>query len=107
MTGDSLIDIHIGLGGPAQRGFLKRFDILQPVAHLVAQLEEPRSARFGAPALQGRLTDSPALSQLGLGHASFGLHVGPSAGFVRTAMKALFADEAKPSGQIHKWRIAL
>ncbi len=28
MTGDSLIDFHIGLGGPAQRGFLKRFDIL-------------------------------------------------------------------------------
>ena len=38
MTGDSLIDFHIDLGGPAKRGFLKRFDILQPVAHLVASL---------------------------------------------------------------------
>ena len=104
---DTLIDFHIGLGRPAQRGFLKRFDILQPVAHLVAQLEEKRTARFGSPALQSRLTDPPALSQFGLGHASFGLHVRPSAGFVRTAMKALFAEEAKPSGQIDKWRIAL
>lgn len=107
MTSNSLIDFRIGLGGPAQRGLLKRFDILQPVAHLVAQLEEKRTARFGSPALQSRLTQPPALGQLGLGHASFGLHVRPSAGFVRAAMKALFADEAKPSGQIDKWRIAL
>ena len=92
---DTLIDFPIGLGGPAQRGFLKRFDILQPVANLVAQLEEQRTARFGSPALQSRLTQPPALSQLGLGHASFGLHVLPSAGFVRTAMKALFAGKAK------------
>lgn len=107
MTGDSLIDFHIGLGGPAQRGFLKRFDILQPVAHLVAQLEEQRTARFGAPAFQGRLTQPPALSQLGLGHASFGLHVRPSASVVRTAMKALFTQEDKSSGQLCGWRIAL
>ncbi len=107
MTGDSLIDFHIGLGGLAQRGFLKRFDILQPVAHLVAQLEEYRAARLRSPALQSRLTQPPALGQLGLGHASFGLHVRPSAGFVRTAMKALFAHEAKSSGQIGGWRIAL
>ena len=104
---DTLIDFHIGLGGSAQRGLLKRFDILQPVAHLVAQLEEQRATRFGAPALQSRLTQPPALSQLGLGHASFGLHVRPSASVVRAAMKALFAEEAKPSGQIDKWRIAL
>ena len=104
---DTLIDFRIGLGRPAQRGLLKRFDILQPVAHLVAQLEEKRTARFGSPALQSRLTQPPALSQFGLGHASFGLHVRPSAGFVRAAMKALFAKEAKPSGQIDKWRIAL
>ena len=107
MTGDSLIDFHIGLGGPAQRGFLKRFDILQPVAHLVAQLEEQRTARFGAPAFQSRFTQPPALSQLGLGHASFGLHVRPSASVVRTAMKALFAQEDKSSGQLCGWRIAL
>jgi hypothetical protein len=107
MTGNSLIDFRIGLGGPAQRGFLKRFDILQPIAHLVAQLKEHRAARFRSPALQSRLTQPPALGQLGLGHASFGLHVRPSAGFVRSAMKALFAQEAKPSGQIDKWRIAL
>lgn len=107
MTGDSLIDFHLGLGGPAQRGFLKRFDILQPVAHLVAQFEEQRTARFGAPAFQGRLTQPPALSQLGLGHASFGLHVRPSASVVRTAMKALFTQEDKSSGQLCGWRIAL
>ena len=103
----TLIDLRIGLGGPAQRGLLKRFDILQPIAHLVAQLEEQRTARFGSPALQSRLTQPPALSQLGLSHASFGLHVRPSAGVVRTVMKALFAEEAKPSGQLCGWRIAL
>jgi len=92
---DTLIDFCIGLGGPAQRGLLKRFDILQPVAHLVAQLEKQWSARFGSPALQSRLTQPPALSQFGLGHASFGLHVRLSAGIVRTHMKALFAQEAK------------
>lgn len=104
---DTLIDLRIGLGRSAQRGLLKCFDILQPVAHLVAQLEEKRTARFGSPALQSRLTQPPALSQLGLGHASFGLHVRPSAGVVRTVMKALFAEEAKPSGQLCGWRIAL
>ena len=107
MTGDSLIDFHIGLGGPAQSGFLKRFDILQPITHVVAQLEEQRTAGFGSPALQSRFTQPPALGQLGLSHASFGLHVRPSASVVRAAMKALFAEEAKPSGQIDKWRIAL
>jgi hypothetical protein len=90
-----MIDFRIGLGRSSQRSFLKRFHILQPVAHLVAKLEEQRTARFGSPALQGRLTDSPALSQLGLCHASFGFHERPSAGFVRTAMKALFAGKAK------------
>jgi len=95
MTGNSLIDFRIGLGGPAQRGFLKRFDILQPIAHLVAQLKEHRAARLRSPALQSRLTQPPALGQLGLSRASFGLHVRPSVGFVRTAMKALFAEEAK------------
>ena len=104
---DTLIDFRIGLGRSAQRSFLKCLHILQPIAHLVPQLEEQRTTRFGAPAFQGRLTQPPALSQFGLGHASFGLHVRPSAGFVRTAMKALFAEEAKPSGQIDKWRIAL
>ena len=49
---DTMIDFRIGLGRSSQRSFLKRFDILQPVAHLVAQLEEQRTARFGAPALQ-------------------------------------------------------
>ena len=78
---DTQVDFRIGLGRPAQRGVFKRFDVLQPLAHLVAQLEEQRAARFGTPAFQGRLTDPPALSQLGLGHASFGLHVRPSADF--------------------------
>ncbi len=91
-----LHSIIIGLGRSPQRGFLKRFDILQPVADLVAQLEEQRSARFGSLALQGRLANPPALGKFGLGHASLGRHVRPSAGVVRTAMKALSAEEAKP-----------
>jgi len=41
------------------------------------------------------LADSPALSQFGLGHASFGLHWRPSVGVVGTVMKALFSGEAK------------
>jgi len=85
----------IGFCRSAQRTFLKRFDILQPVAHLVAKLKEQWPRRFGTPALQGRLTEPPALSQLGLCYASFGFHVRPSVGFVRTAMKALFAGKAK------------
>lgn len=92
---DTLINFRIRLGRSSQRSFLKRFDILQPVPHLVAQLEEQRTARFGSPALQSRLTQPPPLSQLGLGHASFGFHVRPSVGVVRTAMKALFAGKAK------------
>ncbi len=103
----ALVNPAIDLGRSPQRHFLKGFNILNPVAHLVTELEEQRPSRFSPPSLQSRLANSPALGQFGLGHASFGLHGGPSAGFVRTAMKALFADEAKPSGQIHKWRIAL
>ena len=76
---DTLIDFRIGLGGSAQRSFLKCLQILQSVAHLVAQFEKQRTIRFGAPALQSCLTQPPALSQLGLGHASFGLHVSPFA----------------------------
>lgn len=102
-----LVNPAIDLGRSPERHFLESFNILNPVPHLVAEFEEHRAKRLRPPAFQRRLADSPALGQLGLGHASFGLHVGPSAGFVRTAMKALFADEAKPSGQIHKWRIVL
>jgi len=109
---DTLIDFRIGLGGSAQRSFLKCLYILQPVAHLVAQLEEQRTARFGSPALQSRLAQPPALSQLGLGHASFGLHVRPFAGFVRTAIKALFAGKAKwdaswSEGKWHKMVVSV
>ena len=46
---DTMIDFCIGLGGPAQRGLLKRIDILQPIAHLVAQLEDQRTARLRLP----------------------------------------------------------
>ena len=86
MTDDSLIDFHIGLGGPAQRGFLKRFDILQPVAHLVAQLEKHGAVRFGAPTFQCGLTDPPAFGQLGLGHASSVHRNHPSVTFVGTPL---------------------
>ena len=91
----SLFDPAVGFGRAAQRDFLESFNILNPVAHLVAKLQKYRAIRFGAPAFQRRLADSPALGQLGLGHASFGLHGRPSTGVVGTAMKALFAGKAK------------
>lgn len=99
ITCDTVVDSSIYLGRSPKRDLLKRFDILHPVAHLIAQLEEQRPGRFGAPAFQRGLTDSPALGQLGLGHASFGHHVRPFAGFVGTAMKALFAGKAKLVGR--------
>ena len=85
----------IDLGRSPERHFLKGFNVLNPIAHLVAEFEENRSTRFCSPAFQSRLTDSPALGEFGLGHASFGHHGRPFAGFVRTAMKALFAGKAK------------
>ncbi len=95
MNRGGLHRIIIDLGCSSECGFLKGFDILQPVAHLVAKLEEQRASRFGTPAFQSRLTDSPALGQFGLGHASLGLHGRAFTGVVGTAMKALFAGKAK------------
>ena len=91
----ALVNPAIDLGRSPERHFLEGFNVLNPIAHLVAKFEEQRPNRFSPPAFQRRLADSPALGQLGLGHASIGLHVGPFAGFVRTAMKALFAGKAK------------
>lgn len=99
ITCDTVVDASIDLGRSPKRDLLKRFDILHPVAYLIAQLEKQRPGRFGAPAFQRGLTDSPALSQLGLGHASFGHHVRPFAGFFGTEMKALFAGKAKLVGR--------
>ena len=70
-------------------------DTIDEMAQSIAELEEQRPSRFSPPALQRRLADSPALGQLGLGHASFGRHGRPSTGVVRTAMKALFSGKAK------------
>lgn len=91
----SLVNPAIDLRRAPERHFLEGFNVLNPVAHLVAEFEEQRPSRFSPPSFQSGLADSPALSQFGFGHASFGLHVGPSAGFFRTAMKALFAGKAK------------
>ena len=95
MNRGGLPRIIIGLGCSSQCGFLKGFDILQPVAHLVAKLEEQRPSRFSPPAFKRRLADSPALGQLGLCHASFGHHGSPLTGVLGTTMKALFAGKAK------------
>ncbi len=90
-----LFDPAVGFSRSAQRDLFERFDILNAVAHLVAQLEKHRAIRFGAPAFQSRLADSPALGQLSLRHASFVHYVRLSARVVRAAMKALFAAEGK------------
>lgn len=91
----ALLNSAIDLRRAPERHFLKGFNVLNPVAHLIAEFEEQRPSRFSSPAFQSRLTDSPPLGQLGLGHASFGRHVRPSTGVVGTAMKALFAGKAK------------
>ena len=107
LINDLVLVASVRLGRFTKHFGLKSFNVTNAVPDLGAKFEKYRPARFSSPALQRRLTDLPALSQLGLGHASFGLHVRTSASVVRTAMKALFAEEAKPSGQIDKWRIAL
>lgn len=80
--------------GPKHFG-LEGFNILDPIAHLVAKFDKYRTAFLGPLAFQRRLTDLPTFGQLSLGNASFGSHVHPLAGFVKTAMKALFAGKAK------------
>jgi hypothetical protein len=86
----SLADPAVGFGRSAQRDFLESFNILNPAAHLVAELEKQRSVRLGAPAFQRGLANPPAFGQLGLGHASsvHSLHL--SAGVVGTVMKAVY-----------------
>ena len=91
----SLVNPAIDLGRSPERYFLKGFNVLNPVAHLVTEFEEHRAKRLRPPAFQRRLADSPTLGQFGLGHASFGRHGHLSVGVVRTAMKALFAGKAK------------
>jgi hypothetical protein len=90
-----LVNPAIDLGRAPECHFLKGFNVLNPIAHLVADFEEQRPGRFSPPALQSRLANPPAFGQLGLGHASsvHSLHL--SAGVVGTVMKALFAGKAK------------
>ncbi len=85
----------VRLGRLAKHFRLKSFNITNSVPDLGAKLEKYRSARFGSPALQRRFTDLPALSQLGLGHASSVHALHPCAGVVRTPMKALERKEVK------------
>jgi hypothetical protein len=76
---------------------LKSFNVTNAVPDLGTKFEENLTVCFGSPALQRRFTDLPALSQLGLGHAS-SIHVShPFAEVVRTPMKAQQAEEVKVS----------
>jgi hypothetical protein len=95
LINDLVLGASVRLGRFAKHFRLKGFNIMKAVPDLSAKFEKYWSARFSPPALQSRLTEPPPLSQLGLGHASFGLHVRHSAGVFRTAIKALFAGKAK------------
>jgi hypothetical protein len=75
--------------------------ITPEILSLISRIDEFKGAwralgtRLGAPAFQRRLTDLPALGQLGLRHAS-SVHVeNPFGGVVRSTMKALFAGKGK------------
>jgi hypothetical protein len=74
---------------------LKSFNVANAVPDLGTKFEEYRPARFSSPAFKCRFADLPALSQLGLGHASSAHVSHPFAGVVRTPMKALEAEEVK------------
>jgi hypothetical protein len=80
--------------GPKHLG-LEGLHIKNAIPHLIAQLEKQRAAGFGSPAFQCGLTDLPAFGKFSLGHASSFHSLHPSAGVVRTAMKALFVVQVK------------
>ena len=95
LINDLVLGASVRLGRFTKHFRLKGFHITNSVPDLGAKLQKYRSARFGSPALQRRLTDLPALGRLGLGHASFVHALHPLAGVVRTPMKALEAEEVK------------
>ena len=95
LINDLVLGAAVRLGRFAKHFRLKGFNITKAIPDLGAKFEKYRSARFSSPAFQCRFADPPALGQLGLDHASFGLDVRHSAGVFRTAIKALFAGKAK------------
>ena len=95
LINDLVLVASVRLGRFTKHFRLKSFNVTNAVPDLGAKFEKHRTARFGSPALQRRLTDLPAFGQLGLGHASSVHVLHPFAGVVRTPMKALEAEEVK------------
>ena len=85
----------VRLGRFAKHFRFESFNITNALPDLGAKFEKYRSARFSSPALQRRFTDLPALSQLGLSHASSVHVLNPCVGVVRTPMKTLERKEVK------------
>lgn len=96
LISDLMLDYAaVRLGRFAKDLRFEGFNITNAVPDLGAKFEKYGAARFSSPALQCRFADLPALSQLGLGHASTVHVLHPFAGVVRTPMKALEAEEVK------------
>ena len=95
LINDLVLGASVRLDRFAKRFRLKGFNIAKAIPYLGAKFEKYRSARFSSPAFQCRFADLPALSQLGLGHASSVHVLHPSVGVVRTPMKALERNEVK------------
>jgi len=95
LINDLVLGASVRLGRFAKHFRLKGFNITKAIPDLGAKFEKYRSARFSSPAFQCRFADLPALSQLGLSHASSVHVLHPCAGVVRTPMKALERKEVK------------
>ena len=95
LINDLVLVASVRLGRFAKDLRFECFNIANAVSDLGTKFEKYGSARFGSPALQRRFTDLPALSQLGLGHASSVHVLHLCAGVVRTPMKALERKEVK------------
>jgi hypothetical protein len=95
LINDLVLGASVRLGRFAKHFRLKGFNITNAIPDLGAKFEKYRSARFSSPAFQCRFADLPALSQLGLGHASSVHVLHPCLGVVRTPMKALERQEVK------------
>ena len=95
LINDLVLRASVRLGRFAKHFRFKGFNIAKEIPDLGAKFEKYRSARFSSPAFQCRFADLPALSQLGLGHASSAHVLHPCVGVVRAPMKALERKEVK------------
>ena len=95
LINDLVLVASVRLGRFTKHFGLKSFNVTNAVPDLGAKFEKYGAARFSSPALQCRFADLPAFGQFGLGHASSVHVLHPCAGVVRTAMKALEAEEVK------------